>query len=115
MTGNPKDIAAQAEDRAPLDLLEGIADEQTARVLGGGAIKYGRQNYRVVDVRARVYAAAMRRHIREWLDGSDEDHESGQHPLAHVAANVHVVLGAMEQGTLIDDRGPGDPVEGPAE
>jgi hypothetical protein len=73
-----------------------------------GAIKYGRQNYRVEHVAMRVYAAAMMRHIGEWLDGSDEDHESGQHPLAHVAANVHVVLGALDEGTLIDDRGPGE-------
>lgn len=107
-SGNPKDRAAIGEDRAPLDLLEGIADEQTARVMALGAKKYGRQNYRVEPVAMRTYAAAMRRHIREWLEGSDEDHESGQHPLAHVAANVHVVLGAMDEGTLIDDRGPGE-------
>lgn len=101
---NPKDAAAGAEDRAPLDLLEPAADEAVARALGFGAEKYGVRNYTQVPIRARVYIAAMRRHLAAWLDGEDYASDSGLHHLAHVGANVHVAMAAMAAGTFIDDR-----------
>jgi hypothetical protein len=104
MSKNPKDEAAHSLDKTRLDLLEPVADEQIARALAFGADKYGIRNFTQTPIEARVYVAALRRHIDAWLNGRDIDRDSGLHPLAHVGANVHVVLAAIEAGTFIDDR-----------
>ena len=101
--GNPKDDAARAEDRAPLDYLEPAADEAVARVMKLGADKYGRRNYTVADVGLSTYIAAMRRHLNAIVRGEWIDAESGQPHLAHIGANVHVLLGADEAGKLTHD------------
>jgi hypothetical protein len=100
---NPKDVAAQSEGRAPLDYLEPAADEATARVLQLGAGKYGRRNYTVAEVGLATYLAAMQRHINAVKRGEWLDVESHQPHLAHIAANVHVILGAKEAGKLVVD------------
>jgi hypothetical protein len=102
--GNPKDEAAKHEDRVPLDLLEPVADEQIARALQQGAQKYGRRNFVQTPIEARVYVAAMKRHIAAWLDGEDDAPDSGVNHLAHVGASVHILLKAMECGSFVDDR-----------
>jgi hypothetical protein len=101
---NPKDEAAKNEDRVPLDLLEPVADEQIARALQQGAQKYGRRNFTKTPIEARVYGAAMRRHLAAWLEGEDNAPDSGVHHLGHVGACVHVVLKAIESGSFVDDR-----------
>lgn len=101
---NPKDRAAQAADRAPLEYLEPVADEQIARVMKHGADKYGLRNYVHEPVRLRVYVGAMRRHLAAWLQGEDNAPDSGIHHLAHIGANVHVVLAALAEGSYVDDR-----------
>ena len=102
--GNPKDRLATAQDKAPLDYLEPVADEAIARAIRSGAVKYGTRNYVEEPIEARIYVAAFRRHITAWLKGEDIDPDSGMHHLAHVGANVHVVLAAIEAGEFIDDR-----------
>lgn len=104
--GNPKDVAAQTEDKVRLDLLEPPADDAIARVLAHGADKYGLQNYRTIPIHYRTYIAATRRHLKALLRGEDNDPDSGESHWAHVGANVHVILAAMEEGTVVDDRGP---------
>jgi hypothetical protein len=101
---NPKDAQAAREGRSRLDLLEPTAERQIAAALATGADKYGIRNFTSSEISARTYLAAMRRHIDAWLDGEDADAESGLHPLAHVGANVHVVLAAIDAGSLVDDR-----------
>lgn len=103
---NPKDIAATRDQKPPLELLEHVADIEIARVLATGAKKYGKKNFRTIPIRADVYGAAIRRHVGAWLDGQDLDPESGMSHLAHIGANVHVMLAALDAGTFIDDRGP---------
>jgi len=103
---NPKVDAATRDGKAPLDLLENTADEAIAWALKDGATKYGKQNYRTIPIYMSTYAAAIRRHVGAWLDGEDDAADSGLHHLAHVGANLHVVFGAMDAGTLVDDRGP---------
>lgn len=102
MTVNPKAVAASSKPR--LDLLEPVADAEIARAMASGTERYGIRNYRRSPVSARVYYAAMRRHLGAWLDGEDVAPDSGVHHLAHVAANVHVVLAAIQAGTFADDR-----------
>jgi hypothetical protein len=101
---NPKDVEAQKLDKAQLDLLEPAGDEAVARALAFGAGKYGTRNYIASPIAARIYVAAMRRHITAWLQGEDFAEDSGVHHLGHVAANCHIALAAIEAGTFIDDR-----------
>lgn len=101
---NPKDVEALKLGKAPLDLLEPVADEAVSRALAFGAGKYGVRNYVESPIAARVYVAAMRRHLAAWLRGEDVAEDSGVHHLAHVGANVHCCLAAIEAGTFIDDR-----------
>lgn len=104
---NPKAVASTRDSKAPLDLLEGLANELTARALQTGAEKYGRKNYRTIPIFLSTYVAAIKRHVDALSDGENYDPESGLPHLAHVGANVHVVLGAQDAGTLVVDLGPG--------
>jgi hypothetical protein len=106
---NPKDIAATRDQKPPLDLLEHVADIAISQALHTGAVKYGRKNFRTIPIQATVYGGAIRRHIGAWLDGQDLDPESGFSHLAHIGANVHVLLAALDAGTFNDNRGPAAP------
>jgi hypothetical protein len=106
LVSNPKQYAATRDSKAPLDLLEGTAEEAIARALQTGALKYGKKNYRTIRIFASTYGAAIRRHIDAWNDGEEDDPESGLSHLAHIGANLHVLFGAMDAGTFEDDRGP---------
>jgi hypothetical protein len=105
---NPKDAAATRDNKPRLDLLEHSADIEIAAALLTGAAKYGVGNYRNVPIAARVYGAAIKRHVGAWLEGQELDPESGLSHLAHIGANVHVLFGALDAGTLQDDRGPAE-------
>ena len=75
----------------------------------GGALKYGKMNWRETGVRASTYVDAIWRHYSAWVEGETYDPESGHHHLAHVAACCVVVLDAQAGNGLHDDR-----VKGPA-
>lgn len=105
---NPKAAQAAADDKLPLHLIDTALTHPTARVLVGGTIKYGVRNWRKVPINASTYIGALRRHTDEWADGADADKDSGEHPLAHIAATCNVVLDAIKHGTLVDDRGYAD-------
>lgn len=105
---NPKDAAQLRDRKPPLDLLERSANEAVSWVMKHGADKYGRQNYLTIDIRARIYAAAVIRHAQQFLDGEDTDADSGLSHWAHIGANVHVFLAAEAAGKVIDDRGPAE-------
>jgi hypothetical protein len=106
---NPKDAEARRSSKARLDLLEPAANTETAHALAFGADKYGVQNYLQIPIHARVYLAAIQRHLDAWKAGEDTADDSGVHHLGHIAANVHVALAAMAAGTFVDDRGPAEP------
>lgn len=106
MTANPKELAAIREDKPPLDLLEHCADIEIARALAGGALEYGRRNFRASPIKASVYAGAIRRHIGAWASGQERDPKSGLSHLAHVGACVHVVFAAQEAGCFVNDLDP---------
>lgn len=103
---NPKDAAASADKKVRLDLLEPSADEAIAEVMAHGADKYGVENYRTIPIHLRTYLAATRRHLNALRRGEDIDPDSGESHWAHIGANVHVILGALEAETVVDDRGP---------
>lgn len=108
---NPKDAEARRSGKARLDLLEPAANTETAHALAFGAAKYGVQNYITIPIHARVYLAAIQRHLDAWKNGEDVAEDSGVHHLGHIAANVHIALAAMDAGSFVDDRGPGKPVD----
>ena len=104
MTRNSKEVEAEKEGKVPLDLLEPAADREIALAMAFGAAKYGIRNYVETPINARVYVAAIRRHVAAWLEGEEVAEDSGVHHLAHIGANVHVAMAAMKAGTFIDDR-----------
>lgn len=103
-TPNPKVQRAVVDGKAPLDYLEPVCDDGEARVMYGGAEKYGRRNYRDTEMLWTTYLGSMRRHLNALARGEDCDPESGELHLSHIRANTAVLQGAMEAGTLRDDR-----------
>ena len=102
---NPKHIRAQKEGKVPMERIPWRALAPVARVMAGGSEKYGVRNWHIDKILASTYVGAIARHgFLEWAQGTDVDKDSGEHPLAHVAACCLIVLDAIEQGTLIDDR-----------
>ncbi len=105
---NPKDRSG--EGKPPLHLIPPAAEILEAVVMGLGAKKYGPFNWRSANVRATIYIAAAKRHMAQWLDGQDDDPESGVSHLAHARACLGILLDAQATGHLVDDR----PVPGAA-
>lgn len=104
---NPKDRIGEA--KPPLHLIPPAAEILEAVVMGLGARKYGPFNWRSAKVRATVYVAAAKRHLVQWLDGADDDPESGVSHLAHARACLGILLDAQATGSVIDDRPPKGP------
>ena len=103
-TANPKDRIG--DTKPPLHLIPPTAEILEAVVMGLGARKYGPYNWRSAHVRATVYIAAAKRHLAQWLDGQDDDSESGVSHLAHARACLGILLDAQSLHCLIDDRPP---------
>lgn len=99
---NPKSALGMA--KPPLHLVPSTALVRIAMVMKLGAERYGAYNWREKDVAATVYVDAAERHMRAWLDGEHTDVESGQSHLAHAAACMMILLDAMDNGGLIDNR-----------
>jgi hypothetical protein len=99
---NPKDRVGQT--KPPLHLIPPAAEILEAVVMGLGARKYGEFNWRTSKVRATIYIAAAKRHLAQWLDGQDDDAESGVSHLAHARACLGILLDALATGHLVDDR-----------
>ena len=74
--------------------------------MGLGARKYGPFNWRTSPVRATVYIAAAKRRLAQWLDGQNDDPESGVSHLAHARACLGILLDAQSLGKVVDDRPP---------
>jgi hypothetical protein len=101
-TTNPKDMVGSK--KVNLSLVPPVANIYEAKVMELGAAKYGPWNWRDTPVRLSVYLSASLRHLAAITDGQDIDPESGMSHIAHVRANTGILLDALEQGTLIDDR-----------
>lgn len=101
---NPKDRVGS--DKPPLDLIPPAAEVLESLVMRLGAEKYGRANWRHTKVRASIYVAAARRHLAQWLDGEDDDPESGVSHLAHARACLGILIDAIATDHVVDDRPP---------
>lgn len=69
-----------------------------------GTKGYGPFNWRDNPIEASVYVDAAARHIMAWQDGEDLASDSLIHHLAHAKATIGIIIDALENGTLIDDR-----------
>lgn len=101
VSSDPKGESGKSKDQ--LQLIPPAFNRELAKALEQGAKKYGQANWRASKVSIMTYIGAMRRHLDALLDGQDYD-ESGAHHLGHVAASCAIVIDALDQGMLIDDR-----------
>lgn len=88
-------------------LVPWMAMEQVVEVLGFGARKYGRDNWRKVENAEDRYFAALMRHVVAWRSGRGADGESGRSHLAHA---ICCALFLMELGREVSERSEGDDV-----
>lgn len=101
-TGKKFDESKPQVDLVPTELVI-----QVAKVLGHGAEKYGRFNWRGGIPWSRLVAAALR-HIYAWIDGEDLDSAekggSGLPHLAHAACELAFLLQLAKERPDLDDR-----------
>lgn len=92
------------DGKEPLAWLPWAAIDELSRVQQYGHGKYGDYlNYKKGMEVSRNLSCAIR-HIRDYMQGKDRDHESGCHPLAHAMCRLAFVLENIKDGTAIDDR-----------
>ena len=102
--GNPKSVFGSQKVDLSLNPPSAIIYMALGFVDGGK--KYGPFNWRNDKVAASVYIAALKRHLLAWIDGEDNDPKSGKPHLAHMLANIAILVDAVETGNLIDNRPP---------
>lgn len=104
----PRKAKTYDEGKAPLSQLPWAAITEIAQVQAYGHEKYGDfNNYRKGMEVSRNMSCALR-HIRDYMEGKDQDAESGQHPLAHAMCRIAFVLQNIHDGTAVDDRYKGE-------
>jgi len=73
----------------PFNALVGVAD-----VLTYGSEKYGAHNWQGID--AQRYVGALLRHLAAYMEGEENDAESGRSHVAHLATNALFLLSKYE-------------------
>jgi len=97
-------VSAPIKTDSPLHVLPWRVVLETALGMMEGGRKYGRHNYRAIGVRASVYYDATMRHLADYLEGKDVDHESGLSHLSKALSSSQVLLDSMIMGNWVDDR-----------
>jgi len=83
----------------PMHVLEAVA-----RVFEGGSKKYGGRMTWMPGIKYSLLFSAIMRHLFDWFFKCvDKDAESGEHPLAHVCADVMMILSYLGNKKF-DDR-----------
>lgn len=105
--GNPKTAAGMK--KPDLSVVPPVSLLHLATAMMNGAEKYGPFNWRKLPISYRPYLAAAMRHLASCLDGEDfsvDTVEAGApvHHLAHVMACCAIILDAIHQGTINDNR-----------
>ena len=91
-------------DKVDLSLLPPLSIIGIGRVLGMGAAKYDRFNWRGGIKYSRLLGAALR-HIFAYIGGEDIDKESGISHIHHAACNLVFLGQFIEEGREeLDDR-----------
>jgi len=107
MEGNPKDSIGST--KLPMHLWPTTATAMGCLAMLNGALQYGRANFRGIGIRASIYYSAARRHLDAWFEGEEVDPKDKVPHLSAALSCIAIVVDAMVQGKLIDDRMVGDP------
>ena len=95
------------KNKTQLDLIPSDQLIAVAEVLGFGANKYGRNNWRYDGKNtkwSRTYSS-IQRHLVAWNDCEDLDPESGKKHLAHACTQLIILMQHIDDGhTKMDDR-----------
>lgn len=101
---NLKDIASR--HKVSMSLVPEIANIELAQAFRDGAQKYTPFNWRHTPVNLSVYTDAIYRHLALFNAGQDRASDSNLHHLTHIMSGCAIVLDALLNDTLIDDRHP---------
>jgi hypothetical protein len=100
----PSKALTYDDGKPPLAYLPWAALDEVAMVQAYGHQKYGDfYNYRKGMEVGRSLSCAIR-HIRAYMEGEDDDPESGRNHLAHAATRLLFTLQNIADGKQIDDR-----------
>lgn len=105
---NPKDIIGS--NKLPLSIVPTSTKAYLALGHSEGNIKYGFVNFREAGVRAKIYIDALNRHVDRWMEGEEEDPDTGVPHLANAITCLSIIIDAKECGKLVDDRPKSAPV-----
>ena len=89
--------------KPPVGLIPRSALLEEARVLEFGAKKYGLHNWRKGMDRSRLTDAALR-HLLAYIDGEDNDPETGISHLAHARCSLGFLIEYQQKKLGKDDR-----------
>lgn len=89
--------------KPPLSLLPAGPLAEVAHVLEHGASKYGMHNWRGGITWHRILSA-MLRHIFAFIEGENNDPETGLSHIAHAVCNGLFLLEFQQTHTELDDR-----------
>lgn len=81
-----------------------IIEEARAMAFGAFTKGYGPFNWRGKSLSMNVYLDAIMRHLLSLIDGEDIAVDSGVHHLSHIKAGCGILLDALHNGELTDDR-----------
>lgn len=99
---NPK--TAHGLRKPSLHAIPPVALMLLGQAMMEGKRKYGPFNWREQKISTSVYYDAALRHLMSYWDGEDIDPDSGlPHPVKAIACLV-ILMDAMAQGSLNDDR-----------
>jgi hypothetical protein len=99
---NPKDLSFGK--KPPLSLIPASAAILMAAVMEHGAIKRSPYNWRNSKISILQTLDKTFRHLYKYQDGQDFDEETNLLELAHAAADLIVLIDAVETGCIVDDR-----------
>lgn len=84
--------------KARFGLIPPFAEEEVAKVLTHGSLKYDDDNWKLVDNGEKRYKDALGRHLNAYRKGIDLDTETGLHHLAHLICNAMFLLDSYCSG-----------------
>ena len=99
---NPKDLVGST--KLPLNLWPATATALGCLGMLDGKLKYGKTNWRAKGILLSVYLDATKRHLDNFLEGEENDLDSGLPHLAHALATLAIIVDARANGKLTDDR-----------
>lgn len=99
---NPKDLIGV--HKVDLSLIPLVGMLHTAHAMMDGEAKYTAANWLKDKVSARIYVAAIKRHLDLWAAGEELADDSHVHHLGHASSGLHILMDAQANGQMVDDR-----------